>query len=417
MLSRPLGAILAVFVGVAAASAQSVQSVPPPVLSPDAFPPVGDAYPVDAGVYPGWDGGGPEPYRWWLSAEYLLGFTKPADVPPLVSSGSVTSGGVLGQAGATTLFGGKQDFDGISGARFGGGVWLDSCRAYGLDWSVFFLPTQRNSATFGAGSGVLARPFFDTALNTENSRLLASPGLFTGAASTTFSTLFWGAEVGGVLRVVETPTYSFEQLFHFRYFALEESLRVDDNSTALGGGVVAFNGTTFPNPATVSTTDYYSVINRWYGGSAGIRFVWTPGRWDVRLAGRLGVGATQQNINLSGSTTLSGVGPSTSVAPGFLTASQSQVAFTNYKFSLAPDVQLKVGYRLTDWLMVSAGYQFLYITDVARAPDLVNRRVHPGLIPSSQTFGAAAPPVPGFPTVRSTDYYMHGLMAGLMLTF
>lgn len=412
MLSRPLGAFLAVFVGVAAASAQPV---PPPVLPPDALPPVGG---VDLGVDPGRLGGGPGPYCWWLSAEYLLGYTTSTDLPPLVTGGPVASGGALGLPGTRVLFGGRQDFDGVSGIQAGGGVWLDPCRAYGLEWSGFYLPRQESRGTFTAAPGeLLARPFFDTALNRENSRLIAAPGFFTGRVEAVYASEFWGAEIGGLLRVVETPTFVLEQLYQFRFYTLDESVRTDDTSTALGGGVVAFNGLAFPAPATVSVTDYYSVTNHWYGGSAGLRLIWTPGRWEVRATGRLGVGTSQQTLTVAGGTELTTPAGTASTGPGFYSSAVTRGRVTENRLSFAPDVQVRVGYRVTDWLMVTAGYQYLYISEVARAGDQIDRRLDPGRIPSSQNFGAAAPPVPARPLINSTDFNFHAFTAGLMLTF
>jgi hypothetical protein len=418
MLSRPLGAILAVLVGVTAAPAQPA---PFPGLPPEATTSLDGGVGVSDGGILSTD---PEPYRWWLSGEYLLGFVKGTGTPTVVTAGTVNSGGILGQPGTRGLFGGPIDYDGLSGARFSGGMWLDSCRAYALDWSVFYLPRQQTTATFTAAPGeVLARPFFDTALNIENSRRVAAPGLFTGSVSVDYRSLFWGGELGARLRVVETPTFSLEQLFHFRYYALEESFQAVDTSTALGGGVVTFNGQAFRNPATVRVNDYISVTNRFYGGSAGLRALWTPGRFEFRLDGRLAVGAVAQQVNIDGTTSISDIaagqtvaGPTT-VRPGFYTAAQIPSKFTNYRFSLAPDVQARIGYRVTDWLTVTAGYQFVYITDVARAGDQIVRRINPGQIPSSQNFGAAAPALQGIPNIVSTDYWMHGLTAGLMLTF
>ena len=276
MLSRPLGALLAAVVGVAAASAQPV--IPDPAYGLPPAPSVLDgASGVADGGYPPGLGSGVEPYRWWLSAEYLLGFTTSTTVPTVQTGGPVGSGGVLG-SGGVPLFGGRQTYDGVSGARFGGGVWLDGCRAYGLDWSIFFLPNQRNTVVAGDGAGVVARPFFDTALGIENSRLISAPGLFSGTASSRYSSRFWGAELGGLLRVVETPTFSLDQMFHFRHFTLEESLQLNDSSTPNGGGVVTFNGQAFAAPARVSVLDFLSAVNRWYGGSAGVRVLMSASR-------------------------------------------------------------------------------------------------------------------------------------------
>ncbi len=414
MLSRPLGAILAAVLGVTAAFAQPALQ---PGLPPDAPSyPDGGAALADGG-YSANLGYEQEPYRWWLSGEYLLGFTRSASLPPVVSTGPVQSAGIL-SAGGTPLGAGPQDFGGVSGFRVSGGVWLDSCRAYALDWGVFFLPRQQITNTFSGTPGqVLARPFFDTALNVENSRRIDSPGLFAGSVTTATRSLFWGGEFGARVRVIETPTLSLEHLFHFRYYALEESFAAEDQSSALAGGVVTFNGQAFGPPARVRVNDFFSVQNRFYGGSGGLRLMWTPGRWEVRVDGRMAVGAMQQNLTIEGTTRLENAGGTATTRPGFYTAAQVPNRFTNYRFSLAPDVQARVGYRLTDWLTVSAGYQFLYLTNVARPGDQISRRLNTGQIPSSQSFGAAAPGLPALPNVVSSDYWMHGLTAGLMLTF
>lgn len=415
MLSRPLGAILAVVVGAAVASAQPApfpDSPPPAAFVPDEGAGVGvGEIPVNLGT-------GPDPYRWWLSGEYLLGFTREANAPTVASAGPAATGGIIGLAGTRQLTSAMPDFGSISGARLSGGVWLEDCRAYGLDWSVFFLGRRQADSTFNAGTGeVLARPFFDTAFNVENSRRISLPGVVSGSVTTNYRTDFWGGELGTRLRVIETPTLSVEQLFHFRYYQLDETFTASDTSTALAGGVVAFNGQAFPAPARVRVTDQYAVTNRFYGGSAGARLLWTPGRWEVRVDGRMGIGAVEQNVTLSGSTSLENAGPTATVPGGFYTNAVNTGVFRSYRLSLAPDVTARVGYRVTDWLMLTAGYQFLYMTNVTRPGDMIVRQLNSARIPSSQNFGAAAPGVAIEPTFISRDFWMHGLTAGLMLTF
>jgi hypothetical protein len=416
MQSRPLGAILAALVTVATASAQYA---PIPDLPPSAaFPSDGAPVPADGRISAAGLGLAPDPYRWWLSGEYLLGFTKSAGVPPVVSAGPAASNGIIGLPGTRLLESSSPKFDSVSGGRLSGGVWLDSCRAYGVEWSVFFLPRQQSTSTFQAAPGeALARPFFDTVFNVENSRLISAPGLFAGSAESTYRTYFWGGEFGTRLRVLETPTLSLEQLFHFRHYTLEESFTADDNSTALPGGVVAFNGQVFGAPARVRVNDTFEVLNRFYGGSAGLRVIWTPGRWEVRLDGRMGVGTMEQNVTIDGRTSLENVGGTASTQQGFYTAAHDTGTFRRYRLSLAPDVQGRVGYRVADWLMVTAGYQFLYMTNVARPGDLIDRRLSSARIPSSQTFGAASPAVRTEPVYESRDFWMHGFTAGVMLTF
>lgn len=417
MQSRPLGAILVALVTVASAPAQytPIPDLPPSAAFPSDVAPV----PADGGISDAQLGLSPEPYRWWLSGEYLLGFTKSASAPPVASASPAASAGIVGLAGTRLLQSTSPKFDSISGGRFSGGVWLDACRAYGVEWGVFFLPRQESTSSFQAAGGeALARPFFDTLFNVENSRLISSPGLFTGSVTTNYQTEFWGLEFGGRLRVVETPTLSLEQLFHFRHYTLEETFTADDVSTALPGGVVAFNGQVFAAPARVRVNDTYRVRNRFYGGSAGVRTIWTPGRWEVRLDARLGVGAMEQLATIQGTTSLENVGGGVNVAQtGFYTAGLNNGNYRQYRFSVAPDVQARVGYRLTDWLMLTGGYQFLYMTNVARPGDLIDRRLSSARIPSSQTFGAASPPVRDTLVYDSRDFWMHGFTAGVVLTF
>ncbi len=429
MPSRFLGtarAVVAVFVGAILGAAPGVSA-----QSPYGGPPMGESFPEGGlpqtntgdGGFPGAESalasnaGTGFDYRWWFGGEYLLSYTKTTSVPTTLTTSPIASLGILGNPGTQSAFGGKQDFGGISGARFHGGLWLDPCRAYGLDWNVFFLPRQTNSATLGAGAAaVIARPFFDTALNRENSRLVSRTGQFTGSASATYNSFFWGADLGGLVRVYESSTFSLEQTFHFRYLGLEEAFETVDRSTPIAGaGVVYFNGTARIAPANVSTLDRFSTVNRFYGGAAGLRINYAPGRWTLSATARLAVGATQEWVTVEGTTTLENAGPSQTVRPGTLTASITPNRYTQYRLAYSPDVQVSLAYKLTDHLQLSIGYQYLYLSEVARPGDQVNRNIAPGQIPSSQFFGAAANQAPF--SIQSSDFWMHGLTAGAMITF
>jgi hypothetical protein len=414
MLSRAFGAAMAVLLVAGAACAQP--ELPPPV-------------PLDAppdGLFPGpslaeqaLGAGDAGYYRWWIGGEYFLGFVKPADLPTVATTGTVGSAGLIGRDGTRSLLGGKQDFDGISGGRFHGGLWLDECRSYGVEWAVFFLPVQRTRVSAAQGSAdVIARPFFDTALNTENVRLVSFPGQFEGRTDAEFSTRVWGADVGSTVRVYDSPTLSLEQLFHFRHIALEDTLLVTDTSRGVpGAGVVTFNGVTQPAGAVVGVSDYFSAVNRFYGGAGGVRVNWMPGRWNLSLSGRMAVGAMHQVVTVDGVTTLTGVANPSQTAPGLLTAGQPNGRFTGYKLSLAPDVHARIGYRVTNHITLTAGYQFQYFTNVARAGEQIERNISSTRVPAAPNFGAAGAPADRRYDLRQTDYWLHGFGAGLMITF
>lgn len=415
MLSRMIGAAVAVLAVTGAVRAQTPDLLPVPGNDP-----VQIGRPVADGLFGSGDSGGGYSDRWWLTGEYLLGYTRPSNLPTLVTGGPSSSLGIIGRPGTQSLFGGEQDMGGISGGKFSGGLFLDACRAYAFEWGVFFLPTQKTTFTAGPNTAeVLSRPFFDTNLQTENARLVSLNGQFNGTVAAEFQTLFWGAEAGMAVRVLETSTFSFDQLFHFRYYGLEEKVTVSDSTTAVpGGGSLFFNGTALPNGATVNVTDFHSTINRWVGGAGGLRVNWTPGRWLMSLTGRLGVGAVYQKVTVDGLTSVSGLGaPVAPIRAGLLSAGGQVSRNSQFELSFAPEVNLRVGYRLTDHISVTAGYQYLYLTNVVRPGQQIQRGVNPTQIPSGQNFGAAGGPGNPQLNIQSTDFWMHGLTAGLMFSF
>jgi hypothetical protein len=413
MLSRMIVAAVTVLVASGALYAQASELAP--VMGSD---PVQIGRPLADGLF------GPEESngyndRWWLTGEYLLGYTRSGKLPPLVTAGPADSLGISGRSGVRVLLGGEQSFGGVSGGKFSGGYFLDACRAYAFEWGVFFLPNQKIRVNAGPDSAeVLARPFFDTGLDSTNARLLSLTGQFRGSVAAEYSTLFWGAEAGMTVRVLENSTFSFDQLFHFRYYGLEETTNVSDFSSGIpGGGTVFFNGRSLPDGTTVGVSDYYSAINRWVGGAAGLRINWTPGRWLLSITGRMGVGATYQKITVDGQTTVTGAGVVEPARSGLLTAGNQVGRNSRFELSFAPEVNLRLGYRVTDHISVTAGYQYLYLSNVARVGQQIQTSVNPTQIPSGQNFGAFSGP--GNPTVniQSSDFWMHGLTAGFTISF
>jgi hypothetical protein len=419
MLSRFIGAVVVAVGLVSVATAQPVE----PSMDFQGFPsgpaPLPGTVGMDdpAGVSQVENPAAPF-YRFWLTGEYYLATTSNTSYVPLATTGTTTSLGLIGRPGTQEVIGGKQDFGSVSGFRIGGGLWLDGCRAYGLEWNASYLPKQ--SKTFsnnGSGASILARPFFDTLLQTENSRLISSTGQFSGSLNAEFSTFYWNADVTSVMRVLETSEWSLEHLIGARYFNIEDTLRITDQSTALGGGSLTYRGTPvlFPG-ASVSVMDYYSMINRWYGGAAGFRLNYNPGRFSATFQFRMGVGANLQSLSTDGTTTLTTGSIRTASTPGLTTGSSSPGNYTSTQLSLAPELNLRLGYNVTKRIAVTASYQYLYISNVARLGDQVNRNIDPRSVPSSQFFSNSFPTNRDV-TIRQTDFWLHGFTAGLMLTF
>src|SRR5205814_487325 len=122
----------------------------------------------------------------------------------------------------------------------------------------FILPTKtvQNPPVLATdGFPTLARPFLDATTNAQNSRVLTRPGLFTGGIRDTSDSLLWGSELAASFRVWQRGGFTLDALSGFKFLDLEESLQINDFSTALAGGSVNFAGRSFRQPAATFVED------------------------------------------------------------------------------------------------------------------------------------------------------------------
>jgi len=349
--------------------------------------------------------------RFWLEAGYQAGFVSNLSTPAILA----TRGGAFGVQGAAgvsnALGGGAADFNTLHGGRFTAGLWLDSNHAYGIEASAFFLSEGSASSNTGGG-GVLARPFFDTSIQGQNVRILNLPGQVSGSITSSATSEFWGADLGPIVRVIETDMITLDQLFYFRYLNLEESMVVSDTVSPVGGAVT-FRGQAIRGAgAAVSVRDSASTVNHFYGGGAGVRLSITPGRFSASVTGKIAVGGTTQSLLLDGSTTLSGVGANQSAAGGLLVPDASSGRYSQSKLTYVPEVGVKLGFQITQNFGVYVGYNFLYMSQVGRPGGNFATSVNPTQLPSSQNFGVPFGPNPGPLQLQSFDFFMHSVGVG-----
>ncbi len=71
-----------------------------------------------------------------------------------------------------------------NGGRFRFGGWIDPCQWRGFKLDYFYLEgkTEPYSQT-SDGAPILARPFFNTQLNSQDSELVAYPGIVSGTVA------------------------------------------------------------------------------------------------------------------------------------------------------------------------------------------------------------------------------------------
>jgi hypothetical protein len=362
---------------------------------------------------------------WYGSADYLFYFLKPAPVAvPLATTGPAAGRGILGNpagAGAVVLGNSTTDYGMFSGMRATLGAWVNPDRTVAVEGSAFFTEARADRVRVAGGPGglpVLARPFFDTTTGTNNVRLLALPGSFTGSVVQETTAQLWGAEALGVFRAAQSDGLTVDALTGFRFLSLEESLRVTDVSAVLANGTTAFNAGGFAAGTGTQVSDFFSTQNRFYGGTLGARVGYSSGDYFVALTGKVALGSVHQVVTLDGTTTLAGGGPlPATVGGGLYNLAPNAGRYTKDDFAVVPEVGLKVGARLTPRLSVTAGYDFIYLSRAVRPGEQVNQTVNPTFLPTSPTLGVPfGPRQPGF-TFHQTDFYAHGATVGLAFTY
>jgi hypothetical protein len=369
---------------------------------------------------PGWENVSPS---LWVNAEYLVWWIKNGPLAtPLVTVGTTASQGIPGNPGTAALFGnGSLDYHTFSGGRFTLGLWHNNGQTIGMEASGFFLENRTvnfDVASTVTGSPVIARPFLNALTGTPSALLVSSPDAFTGGIAIRSTSNLYGWEVNAVGNLTRDDRLSVNLLVGFRTTHLEEDLNVRQTSTLLPGGSLGFAGDIIVPPAVVNVLDRLATENDFYGGQLGAQAEYAAGNLFVRLLGKVALGATHQAGSIGGSSTLKRDGMPAMTLPGGLLALSSNISQpTHDEFSIVPELGVTAGWQVCPWLRLSAGYSFLFWTNVARPSSLVNPVVNPTLIPTSQAFAIANGPVQPTSSLTRSDFWAQGVNFGLELRY
>src|SRR5262249_43045061 len=137
-----------------------------------------------------------------------------------------------GKPGTVVLFGGSVDNEDRSGGRFRAGYWFDCQQTVGVEGGYFFLGSRSvhfAAGGSGAGSTIIARPFFNAVTGAEDSELVSLPGLLNGTVAASLGSRLQGAELNGVCNLCCGCNGRVDLLAGFRYMQLDEELGVTEN--------------------------------------------------------------------------------------------------------------------------------------------------------------------------------------------
>jgi len=356
----------------------------------------------------------------WIEGEYVASWIKPMRFPtPLVTFGTEasTKPGALGEPGTTTAFGDKANFGMFSGVRLDGGLGLDDCGLWALELSgLVTIPEHVRFAvqSDAAGNPIIGRPIFNTATGQQGVILNSETNIATGGVALDVRSQFLGAEANLRRSFQPYERLRIDGLVGFRFLRLAETLTIRDNTEPLTPGAVDFLGSPAPLGSKLTDEDSFRTTNHFYGLQIGsdVRYEWKC--LFVSAFGKVALGATDQQAEISGSTSLNSPTGMAAASGGGALALASNIGQHNQTvLDFVPEAGLTVGVNVAPWCRLTAGYSFLYWNSVLRPGGQINPVVNPSLIPSSQSFGKGGGPLQPSYQFNSENYWTQSLFLGV----
>lgn len=357
--------------------------------------------------------------RNWISTDYLLWWTKGNQLPSLLTTSPAgTAQAVAGVLpGATTLFGaGQIDNEARNGLRATFGHWADDEGTVGWQASYFGVFDDTNTGNLatgttgglggGLGAPILARPFFNTVLGGEDSRLISFPGVVDGNISINSS-----SEMHSLSWLLRQHWKSgskgrIDLLGGYRYFRFREGLLIRESLVTTDPAGLLPLGTTF------DIEDRFLAENDFHGGDMGFLAEFWSGGLSVEVLAKVALGNLRRSADIYGSTVAdpppAGGGVTTN---GGLLALPTNIGHrSSNDFAALPEFGVNVKFEATRALTFNLGYTLLMLNDVTRTGELIDRQVNPTQLSGGALVGAANP---ASQFGNETDFWAQGLNFGV----
>ncbi len=360
----------------------------------------------------------------WVSVEAMQFSVKSAPLlptlttfPPGTPSASAGSGGALGVPGTIVLSPDQLDYGHFGGGRLTLGGWLNSNQRFGLEATGFILGNRSAGfSTTSSGSPPLRVPFINVPPGDgfplgASSFVLADQGFARGSQFINSSLHFWGAEGDGLYHVVNKEALNMSLMVGFRYLDLNESLSIVSNETLTPIG--------FDDAFTAS--DSFSTRNQFYGVDLGVKAQSTAGRFDALLLAKVALGDNHQTVSVNGRNSVIGFGESPAFSPvgGIFAQSTNIRQKSSDEFAVVPEMKLQLGYMVTRRIHAFVSYDFLYLSDVVRPGNQIDRTLN--LTSNAAITGVSAPTLMGAPRPEplsnDSSFWAQSINAGIEFLF
>jgi len=181
---------------------------------------------------------------------------------------------------------------------------------------------------------------------------------------------------------------------------LKESLVIEENLISIPDA-----------PDGFVINDNFRTRNQFNGTEIGVHWMGRRGYWSLDTLMRLGLGNTRQEVMINGTTEIA-QGTNRRTLPGGLLAQRTNSGpFVRNQFGVVPELGATLGYQWTQRMRLTAGYSFIYWSNVVRPGDQIDTTVNTNLMPEEATPLLNSHLNPRF-AFQDSDYWVQGLSLG-----
>ena len=348
-----------------------------------------------------------QPMRWQFSAGYSFLWFRPANFPPLATTGSLFDAvpGAIGQPNTAILSSGQRDPGSSSAFQLNSVYWLVDPEVFSADANFFIMEQRSKVVGFDSGtSGIplLARPFFNPGAAREDADPRALAGTTTGSLSDAITTRLMGAELNLKWYSGNPNLGSSVNLFlGGRWLRLDERYSSFDTTNDLAPGGFA---TTF--------SDNFTTYNQFFGAQVGCEWQFRWQRLTFGVLTKVAVGPNYQTIKVSGRTEQTDLttGEVITDTQGLFAQTSNVGVYHAVKVAVLPEVALKLNFDLTDRIRFNVGYTLFLLNSTVRPGDQIDRRI----VNIQPLLGNGfLPALPGPPSFQQSSFHAQMLNLGV----
>jgi len=395
-------------------------------------------------------------------------FNQQGQVSSIVSVSNQSS--LLLQSQAQLSQNGIVNYGIQSGYRLGAGYVLEQDSGLAIVGNVIMLPKSSyylSSVTGLNDFPILLKTGFDNTLNfvippvvagdsaslqTQNYAVVLSRQVDSSIFANT-SAFVGGAEINARGRDLYMGDMNFSGILGFRYFQFKEALDVNSQYTIFRPNGVSDNQTftvngitqttpvslNFPVPININSAsnDQIKVYNHFIGPQIGFNADYKFDRWSIMTGAKLGIGVMHQVAKINSTTTQTVVREissqnnqgaittatntsATTSAGGLLFSPMDVGQYSRNQFGLLPEINAKLGFKATERIKLTVGYDFLLLANVLRAPNqtqLIPYSNNLNYTANSQTQSANQTlQIPAF-QYSTSNLIINGVSAGMQIDF